>query len=139
MREIKFRGKDLLNKWRYGDLIQEKRKIRVKKLVQDKWKITSIKNEKVYMIKKDKTAWTVKEETIGQFTGLKDKNGKEIYEGDILIDDEDEIAIVQYSEVDAMFEIIVDNIVTNFSNESSEWWRIIGNIYDNPELLKESE
>ena len=74
-----------------------------------------------------------------QYTGLKDKNGKEIYEGDILIYDEDEIAIVQYSEVDAMFEIILDNIVTNFSNESSEWWRIIGNIYDNPELLKESE
>lgn len=43
------------------------------------------------------------------------------------------------SEADKMFEIIVDNIVTNFSNESSEWWRIIGNIHDNPDLLKESE
>ncbi len=57
MREIEFRGKDYMNKWRNGDLVQEK------------WG-----QGKAIMIKKDKRACSVLEETVGQYTGLKDKN-----------------------------------------------------------------
>lgn len=50
MREIEFRGKDLLGKWRYGDLIQEK------------WKSKLNTNEKAYMIKNGNRATTVLQE-----------------------------------------------------------------------------
>jgi hypothetical protein len=46
--------------------------------------------------------------------------------------------VVKYSE-DGMFELCYDNIIENFSNMNSKWFIVIGNIHENPELLKESE
>ena len=85
-------------------------------------------------------------ETIGQFTGLHDKNGKEIYEGDIIRaygSKGDEIKhIVEYSDKEAMFctkligaEMLGGSITQRWLNEFE--FEVIGNIYDNPELLKE--
>ena len=72
----------------------------------------------------------------GQFTGLKDKNGKEIYEGDIYsiikydIDDigHKEIHTVKFDEILCRF---------NVNKFDSEAYEVIGNIYENPELLVE--
>ena len=123
MREYKFRGKDYNNKWRCGDLVQEK------------WG-----QGKAIMIKKDKTAWSVLEETIGQYTGSKDKNGKEIYEGDIVyIAAEDERGIIRWDNETARYVVIYDNIITDFDNWYGEDLEVIGNIYDNKDLLEKGE
>lgn len=62
-----------------------------------------------------------------QFTGLHDKNGKEIYEGDIYKYSEDEIDV---------FESIEDFYYNELIQYRVEEGEIIGNIYENPELKK---
>ena len=72
---------------------------------------------------------------ICQYTGLKDKNGTEIYEGDML-DYDGDLWQVEYLEEDGMFALISEGIVENFSNMNSKWFEVIGNIHENPELLE---
>ena len=71
-------------------------------------------------------------EVIQQYTGLKDKNGKEIYEGDIIRnpDNQKEITIVEWGEKEGCWENTVFAMRPIFS-----WWEIIGNIFENPELF----
>lgn len=79
----------------------------------------------------------VNPDTIGQYTGLHDKNGKEIYEGDIVkikYRDED-IGKVIYEHNG--FSIDVTNMNKNYGRVSfvNNFIEVIGNICDNPELL----
>ena len=82
--------------------------------------------------------YKVHKKSVGQFTELHDKNGKEIYEGEILYNnDRKEHCIVKYSKEKAMF--IVEYLESN--DEFPLWQSIsnlyysVGNIYENPELL----
>ena len=83
-----------------------------------------------------------------QYTGLKDKNGKEIYEGDIIfIKGETKLldikGKVEYSNILAQFIITNTGSIVNeaepLGNYEEEDIEVIGNIYDNPKLLEEGE
>jgi hypothetical protein len=75
-------------------------------------------------------------QAIMQFTGLKDKNGKEIYEGDVVTADMKGItvkALVRYSEEKAMFGLSLIGMAPFYEFRDLE---VIGNIYENQELVE---
>lgn len=83
-------------------------------------------------------------ETLGQFTGLHDKNGKEIYEGDIIeITDpntnEKYISTVIWSRKGCYAAKIENNGNITLGYVDKSLIRIIGNIYDNPELISDKQ
>lgn len=79
-------------------------------------------------------------ETVGQFTGLTDKNGKKIFEGDVVsVDREDDFAQIVYDSENAKFILDFEDVVIDFDSFYNYEIEVIGNVYDNPELLKEGE
>ena len=121
-REIKFRGRHLDNgEWIYGDL-----HIRAP--------FPHIHSEI------DHNRVNIDPHTVGQFTGLHDKNGKEIYEGDVVVIDGIIRGYVRYNarywryEVAAADEPLENERIP--SGRPEKCWMVIGNIHDNPKLLK---
>lgn len=126
MREIKFRGKRLDNgEWIYGSLL-----------------VSHFKDDKKerYFITQFSGNYTFEHEvdpaTVGQYTGLKDKNGKEICEGDILLDESGTYAVVGYS-MGAFYVDFGEGFDLQYFTECiDEICEVVGNIHDDPELLK---
>ena len=126
MREIKFRGKRLDDgEWVDGFVL----------FSQDKSEAVIAK-----VTATESVCENVDPATVGQFTGLHDKNGKEIYEGDIVAIIGVIKGSVRYNARYWRYEIAhTDEPLENEripSGRPEECWIVIGNIHDNPELLK---
>ncbi|HBM4033901.1 TPA: hypothetical protein LWL02_002451 [Listeria innocua] len=82
-------------------------------------------------------AYKVRPETVGQYTGLKDKNGKKIFEGDVGWDEHNECyGVVKFEE--GKFLYVWENIAEDLQ-EVADGIEICGNIHENPELMEVAE
>ena len=127
MREILFRGKRTDNgEWVEGDLIQCD--------LHDAAEHTCIMPQTLTA-----GVYRVLPETVGQYTGLTDKNGKRIFEGDIVERVSDgERAVISWLKYSACFGLSFDGWCCGFDDYDflPNDFKVLGNIHDNPELLK---
>lgn len=89
--------------------------------------------ENTYVLFSNVTLFEVIPETVGQYTGFDDKNGKKVFEGDIL---KAEIWWEQggcYPHTETRF---IEATFPNMYKNHFEKFEVVGNIYDNPELLR---
>lgn len=136
MRKILFRGKEInTGEWVYGSLLY------------------SGSENQYYIVENDgeELSYPVSKETIGQYTGLKDVNGTEIFEGDIVevtckfkgkVEFEN-LGVVRYKENAFQLDIFTDDEKMDYpiyesvcNSEREDTFIIIGNIHDDAELLE---
>ena len=134
IREVIFRGKRLHdNKWIYGNFVSDcegnPHIIEPRFFCEDGHHLQ-------YEDNTDTPVFIIPE-TVGQYTGLTDKNGKRIFEGDIVSLVKHDGLIYKVVYVPCRYELVNSKGVNCFVLDiyKSENIEVIGNIYDNPELL----
>ena len=123
MREILFRGKTKSGKWVFGNFVRG--------CLEEFAYIVEFGNKELCRNYVD-----VLPESIGQYTGLTDRNGKRIFEGDIVEEGcNGLIGVVVWDNTKGTYKLKDFGEGYEIENAHIEW-EIIGNIHDNPELLK---
>ncbi|MDE7104661.1 MAG: YopX family protein [Ruminococcus sp.] len=124
--KVRLNGESVESKWVYGGVCQFKGERSI-----------------IYQTEPEITKFPVYTETIGQYTGLTDRNGVKIFEGDIIegFDEKENrsfICVVEYDDCSAAFYAMPNdiNIFISFSDIDCGDITVLGNIYDNPELLE---
>lgn len=123
MREILFRGKAAVDTWIESDSILQ-------------FEDHPIKKCRVVTLFQADEGWVeVIPETVGQYTGLTDKNGKKIFEGDIVKWDGTEISQIRYC--DGVYRLCnAQGYYGVAIHNHYSYVEVIGNIHDNPDLMK---
>lgn len=115
-----YRAKDFKGKWQYGTYYYGC-------MYPTSWSAHYVNDE------------NIDEKTLGQFTGLSDKNDIEIYGGEIIFnDDRKEYGVVKWDSKKAMFvtEYLVSKDCFPIWETLSNLYYSVGNVFDNPELLE---
>jgi hypothetical protein len=116
MRTIKFRGKDVYGKWLYGSLC--------------------VHSDQTASIQSDGLWRAVETDTVGQFTGVPDVDGKNIFEGDILLSKYGHPYSVYWDSHKLRFTLgnaVNEQLGIQFVKDYG--LRVIGNVHDNPTLI----
>ena len=128
MREILFRGKELIHKqWIYGWYFHTPE--------------LSLNQHNMLNADDQLDVKSVIPETVGQYTGLTDKNGTKIFEGDVVSGHLDDL----FPEDETRYKVIWDDYGWHIRNSTDtdtfeqgwarQYFEVIGNIHDNPELI----
>ena len=132
----KFRGRSTVEddkgKWVYGHLlIDDNRALIINGTIEANDEYVSLEQ------------WCdIDMKTIGQSTGLKDKNGTEIFEGDALKNNDypNQTFICKHSRLQASFQVesLKGLLTLSLWKDEERDWQVLGNIYENPELVEDN-
>lgn len=140
MREILFRGKRKDNgEWIEGSLILTTSTMEKPYIVDSCWCYSGSVDDEGYAKFEYLNAYEVIPESVSEFTGLTDKNGTKIFEGDIVRTDKGKIYEIKMQK--GCWIVWNDKAKMtydkwDFLNTFAPTVEVIGNIHDNPELLK---
>lgn len=128
MRDILFRGKHMYNgKWACGSIVHQTDHYGVK---VDRWFLIDGTETNDYDIGQPLEVFP---ETVGQYTGAIDKNNRKMFEGDIVEDICGGIGTIVYQKDECAFYV---DLGDTYDTVDGKLYTVIGNVYDNPELLE---
>lgn len=137
MRAIKFRGRDSeTGAWAYGHYYEQAAPLECCGEQQQGKHFIVFPGLADWGMPRRMLQVEVDPQTVGPCVGLRDCNGKEIYEGDVLLDAPGLLFQVVWDANWARFKLVPLQHISYPEWNRGIWMRIVGNIYENPELVQ---